>query len=608
MKKWLKDKKDITSKEAEEDTPSLPQKTVTKIAKPQQDRPRICLLDVNKEIVKTLIAQGFNCEEGTFGYLIDVPNKVNQEHTHICLLNNKFPDNLHEFDIVIIDLQHPTIKPYDSNDHTHIQAKGEKQIVFFSNYPETVFDPRGLSGNALKSDLEYLLEKKSILIIFAAENETITYQPYNQTSDGYHPLGPVSLSIYGFYGDIPDNRNLTGKDTHVVLDSNSEFRALLERHNQDAKYSITFTHPHYWEKGEQKKKENFLPLMEGRPDDVVAFAHFRGENITFVFPQIQKKETFLLDFFEKVLPGIVPDIFPFSTQFAWLSAHEYQLPNEANLFKEQEILREEFNSKMISLKERIDSNRQEFGFLHDLLKLSGPELVKAVEKYLKWIGFENVVNVDETMPELMEEDIRVENEKGLLVIEVKGIGGTSSDSECSQISKIRYRRLKERGKFDVSALYMVNHQRFLPPESRKNPPFSTPQIQDAYDDQRGLITTYDLFKLYFNILNGFISKEDARIALFQKGLVEFRPSKALQIPSPILKYGGTVIIFNADGLGDIFVEMDVLLEDSGRYQACKILEIQIDGKPVERTSSGVIGIKISEPAKKKTNLWIRSNQ
>jgi len=192
----------------------------------------------------------------------------------------------------------------------------------------------------------------------------------------------------------------------------------------------------------------------------------------------------------------------------------------------------------------------------------------------------------------------------LLVIEVKGIGGTSTDSECSQISKIKYRRSKERGAFDVFALYMVNHQRFLPPETRTNPPFNATQIADAENDERGLVTTYDLFNLYFNVIAGHISKDHARDALYETGLVRFRPSRATTIPSLLeIHPGGHVVVFNAEGI-DVEVGNSIILDHAGRYISAHVLEIQVDGTSVERAHTGEIGIKLSERVHKDTTLWL----
>jgi hypothetical protein len=335
----------------------------------------------------------------------------------------------------------------------------------------------------------------------------------------------------------------------------------------------------------------------------VSFAYRREKNFTFLFPQIERKEAFLVDLLERVLPGIMPEIFPFSTQFVWLGNQKYRLPNEEELLENRINLQAEYEERLKKINEQIDANRQEYGFLHDLLTQSGSALVKTVERLLRWLGFENIENIDETNPDLREEDLRIENERGMLVIEVKGIAGTSTDSECSQISKIKYRRSKERGKFDVFGLYIVNHQRYLPPKSRTNPPFNATQIADAQNDGRGLLTTWDLFNLYFNVVKGYITKDGARDAIYESGLVCFKPSGARLIPSPYERhYDGAVVVFRAEKL-PVSVGMSVIIDEGGRYRSAEILEIQVEGDGVESASEGEIGLKLSERVPKEAILW-----
>jgi len=70
----------------------------------------------------------------------------------------------------------------------------------------------------------------------------------------------------------------------------------------------------------------------------------------------------------------------------------------------------------------IKDNHQKYRFLHDLLTENDKELVKAVELYFRWLGFEDVVNCDEAHPD-EKKRIAVTLERGLLVVEVKGLGG-----------------------------------------------------------------------------------------------------------------------------------------------------------------------------------------
>ena len=568
------------------------------------DRPRICAIDLPDDCVEAIKSKGFIAFAGTLGPLVEVPNVV-RAPWHQCLPNSLFPPNLHEYDIVIIDLQNPRTVAYVEKDHTRTWTKGPKQFGWMSCLPATIFDPRALASKMLEPELSPLMHKESILVVFAAEYEDIEYQPIEIDQDGSMQLDPLTYSLYHFCPHLPPHGNLAGRDTTVVFQKPAELSSLLKQHNDETAYEIIFHHPTRWVDHTQVKDPTFIPLMEAGPDNIVAFAHVHENSLTLFFPHIRRKVEFLTDLLGTVLPDIKPSLFPHSTRFAWLQAAQYRLPNEESLLQQKAGLQAEYDARLSELDSQISANCQEYGFLHDLLKQSGAELVKTVENYLRWLGFDNVVNVDETYPDLKEEDLRIETERGLLVIEVKGIGRTSTDSECSQISKIRYRRLKERGTFDVFGLYLVNHQRYLPPDSRTNPPFNETQIEDARNDERGLLTTYDLFKLYFNVTKGFISEEDARNALFQNGLVRFQPSEAVRVPDPIqIHYKGDIIVFCADGLM-ARKGMSVILSDTDRWRSAKILEIQINKVTVEEADSGKVGIRLSEKVSKGTELWLR---
>ena len=191
----------------------------------------------------------------------------------------------------------------------------------------------------------------------------------------------------------------------------------------------------------------------------------------------------------------------------------------------------------------------------------------------------------------LEEDIQVELPDGLLIIECKGIGGTSTNSDCSQISKVKHRRRKERDKFDVYALYVVNHQRYLPPLKRQNPPFTKHQIQDARNDERGLLSTWQLFNLYSEIENKTITKEEARKLILEFGLVDFRPKGLIYVyePTELLKEG-TICIVNIDNIL-LCVNDELIVEKDGKFERVSIVDIQVNGSSVERASQGELGLK-----------------
>ncbi|BAU14158.1 hypothetical protein LEP3755_47030 [Leptolyngbya sp. NIES-3755] len=215
--------------------------------------------------------------------------------------------------------------------------------------------------------------------------------------------------------------------------------------------------------------------------------------------------------------------------------------------------------------------------------------------------------MDETHPEIKEEDLQIPLENGLLVVEIKGIGGTSKDSQCSQISKIKYRRAKERNSFDVFALYIVNHQRYVSPLERRNPPFSEQQINDAQLDERGLLTTYELFKLYNHVEERLVNKKDARLALLNFGLVQFKPSSSYLLGCPLeVHHKGQVAILYVSNV-TINKGASIIVCSEATWFRAEILEIQLNNQQLETVSEGEIGIRLSRSVLKTSELWLESS-
>lgn len=286
----------------------------------KQERPRVCLIDVDEGIAESLRSRSMNCFSGTLGSLVSVPNKGYESHqrTHDCLLNCRFPDNLHEYDIVVIDLQNKKTVEYDLDHHVRSQAKGHVQQAFRSTYPETLFDPRPAAAQALGNELQAFLSRETVCVIFAAENDLVMYYPVESTPTGIKQCDTIPLSLYGFYHDLPSIVPLKGTDTRVLIDTSSELGQLLRRHNASSKYETAFAHPMRWKEQQRVESDDFIPLMSAMSGEAISYVHKRQKNCTFVFPVITDKKAFLIDMMERVLPEWFPAMFPYSTRFIWL--------------------------------------------------------------------------------------------------------------------------------------------------------------------------------------------------------------------------------------------------------------------------------------------------
>jgi hypothetical protein len=573
----------------------------------KKEKPQICAIDLDQEIVEALQAKNLHCFNGTLGSSIKVPQYINKSY-HPCQENSDFPPNLHEYDIVIVDLEEREPIEYIESEHISSFLKGG--ILLSSKYPEPIFNPRPLASLFLRPQLEEFFTKETLTIVFCSADQISTYYPIKHTYTGVCEQKPIESSLYIFMKDLPKKQNKVGKNVVVVDDINKDFSIFLNKYKKKFIYKIVFQHPTQWLEDERKSilKKNFFPLLLNSSNEIVGFIDFSGVSVVLAFPQLyESKKEFLLELIDELLPGIFPKLFPYSEQFSWLKSDNYYLPNQTDIIARKTQLEDEYQAALSQIEKEFQENTAKYKFLHDLITETGEALVKSVEVFFAWLGFENIVNMDETNPKIREEDIQIDLGTGLLVIEVKGIGGTSTDSNCAQIGKIKNRRARDRNRFDVFGLYVVNHQRYLPPTERQNPPFNDQQIADAESDERGLLTTYEIFKLYSYIENGFITKEDARKSLSDYGLVKFKPSSSRQLGYPPLDihYKGEVVKLNTSIMVNKGASI-IVCNDEGWFRT-EIVEVRKDNKPVE-FASGEISINVSHKVLKTSELWLEDTK
>lgn len=580
--------------------------TIAELTNPiinMNERPRICCIDIKTDIVQSLIEEGYNIFNATLGKQIKIPNKNKHDKCNV-ILNYDFPDNIHEFDIFLIDLGNVNQINYIPEDHIRNNHTGKSADTLLCSYPETLFDPRPLSSSILNLRLAQIGERNHMILAFTAGDYEVEYETVRITEEGTDRQGVENHGIYSFTDYIPLSESKFGKEMSVC-DVRDDLKNLLTKYINKSLYHQTFHHPIKRVDEKEEPDEKYIPLVKNSSGDIVSIWEQRENSLNFYFPQINDKYNFLSEFLKNIAPDISPDLFPFSTTFTWKENIEYWLPNHKILIEEKEQIIKDYELRLFQQDKTINENKEKYAFLHEILTETGDVLVNATVEFLKWLGFCNAVNTDDLKlnGQVLEEDIQIEIEKGLIIIECKGIGGTSTDADCSQISKIKHRRCEQRNKFDVFALYLVNHQRYLPPLQRNNPPFNKIQIQDAINDARGLLTTWQLFNLYFEIENGIISKEEARNSLFKFGLIEFKPSNIVFIDEPLKFYKNSkVCIINIHGiqlkLGD-----EILIEKNGQFKKAIIEGIQADSKPINECSDGEFGINLNIPVNKNSKLW-----
>ncbi|MBQ7735249.1 MAG: hypothetical protein IJT61_04860 [Bacteroidales bacterium] len=559
----------------------------------KMNKTKICCLNIEQEICDEL-SENFDVYNGSLGKNVNVAQNNKIYSRTFLLPKYNFPPNIQEYEIFISDLANNKTIEYHENEHQKEKIVGCHDMYFFSQPPETLFNPIPFSCNKLEQLLREKNMQRPIINILFQHNKTVFEYTVVDKANPYLVNEKISCCNYSYTMNCT-NKALYGKEVQICDDKIAKI--LFEGLTDEIEYHQTFRHPTKWydDAEESIPDKNFLPLLKNKNGQIVSYMWISDYEIAFMLPQLKSKKTLLDRLFKEVLFQYFSEFFPEIETISWKNKTQYYLPKQQELENKKQDITKKYNEDIAKIEEVIEENSKKHAFLHDILTGTGDILVESIIEYLKWLGFEHAIEKDKTAANgLLEEDIQVDLEdNSLLIIEVKGINGTSKDSECSQISKIRHRRCKERKSFDVFALYIANNERNIEPLKRTIPPFNNNQIQDAINDDRGLMYTWQLFNLFFNVENGFISKEEARNCFLQTGLVDFTPTLK-ELGKPYKFYQNHTVICVELYNNTIHVGDTLAYEKDGRYYPITIIEIQQNEKPVIEVSDGKVGIKVDE--------------
>lgn len=548
------------------------------------EKTKICCFDVDEDI-KEYLSREHEVFSGSFGTRISMPEK--RISSSIIRPNYQFPLNMHEYDLFVLDMKERPTKKYYQEDYVSHKKETISDRHLLSRTSIDIFNPIPYGALHFYRKIREKRDKCPIIIVFQSEEVYRTYY----WSDGEKE----TRSNYDFC-IMPTMNNIRG--SQVALMENEASEILFKNYMDEVEYFCAY----------DCSKKGYIPLLKNRNGECVSYIHLMEDALVIMLPQMKHKAAFVKHLFENYLYERFSEYFPYVEEKSWIHHAEYMLPNENALREELEKMKKEYEDKKAAIENQIEENKSKYSFLHAMLTATGAELVRAVIEYLKWLGFENVIDNDAITAGDNEEDIKVDlGDKGLLIMEVKGIHGTSKDSECSQIDKIRHRRERERKAFDVHALYVVNHQRGVEPIKRTNPPFLPKQISDAEDDERGLVTTWQLYNLYFDIERGVIDKDDAREAMMQFGLVSFVPRGAVKIGVPYRYCENNVICVELNGQ-NVSVGDEIYAYDGQNWYKTEILSIQEDHQDLVSAATGRIGVGLSDMLPKNQEVYVKCRE
>lgn len=252
--------------------------------------------------------------------------------------------------------------------------------------------------------------------------------------------------------------------------------------------------------------------------------------LIFVFPQLNRRAELAIDLMENVLPRLRPRLFPHAEGSRWTRRAEYELPQVAILRTEIARLEEETRARIGELEEKIQAERTEYSYLHDLITCTGEELVQAVARTLKALGFNDVQDVDAEAKAKgdsgnLREDLRIMDAPIPVLVEIKGIAGFPKEASSLQVAKYLIPRMREWDTTKLHGLAIVNHQRGLPALDRENEHVFQPDVVSNAEEQGfGLLTTWDLFRLARGFLTHGWNHDDVADLFVTSGRVRPIPA------------------------------------------------------------------------------------
>ena len=553
--------------------------------------PKISLFNTDESIKETLSKEYSNIKSHKLnGRVFFKDEFIGYRRNHDTKYD--IPGDLHESDIIIIDTLPPKDRIYTS----------KTVRLRFDSLPHDI-DIMPVDIKLINDHLNSN-QKKRIVIVFCeqfSEEEYKIYFPENKESDHF-----ISHTFY-----IGENNRPIFREGSRYKTAQSQPDPILDciiKHADKLTYKVVF------DKDFMNPSSRIYLLNES--DEVISFSTYSNNSFLIFLPSLADKENFLFELLSRVLPSISEfhELFPNNTSFSWLDEPSYLSAEELNIIhktKELELNylkeKESLSTELLSIKDR-----QENIFLKNLLKETDDQLVYAVEWFLKYIGFENIERPDENIKQgdVFEEDLRINDENETYLIEIKGIGGTSTDAQCSQISKIVNRKRKQNTGRKYIGIYIVNHQRFKAPLSRILPPFNEKQIEDAEIAYRGMTYTFELFNVYHMIEQKILSKEQVRTAFLEDGLLNFR-KPLIPLPRPHIFPKPEVYSFDIGENSNLEIKKGdciVLVDDNSHWHKVAIVELQVDKTSVERANKGKVGIKTSGFFEKAKDYYLLPNQ
>lgn len=554
---------------------------------PKYHKPKILLIDVDNCCAEVLRDAGYNVVVGTFGTPYSV--KRSNELHYVSLSSLHLP-NYEEQEIVIANILEPEPASSPPTD-----TPGEGVAVFWQAGTTGLIDPRPLAMSIVREDFDKILKHDGIFIVFATYRKEITYYY------GTYPLGyrndQKKCSNWDFLTELMGINVEYHNGCEITFEPKlRKLTPIFSRAQEGAEYYCTLS-PGY------RQRDYWIPLAKNKYGEDVAGILFSKDRkgCIIILPQMPAAHQFIVQLLEDWCSQWNPALFPCLESNRWVHWPEYEIPRVVELQKEIEKVRAEAEEKVKKLQAEIEILQKENADWYTLLQGTGDELVQAVIRSLKRLGFQKIVDVDseaerEGKKSERREDIQIHDRSPVLIIDVKGVQGHPDDDESRQAEKHAYMRMKEWNRTDVQPLTIINHQRHLPPHDRDKKAYRDKIIEYAKQTGLGLMTTWDLFRLLQNAERLDWPPEVVQPVFYRVGRIEPIPEHYKEIGRIVKMWKHAFGIIPTD---PISIGNRLAIEIDDTFLEFNIESLQVDNKTVQTAPAGSnCGVKFHNDSKK----------
>ena len=576
-------------------------------SKTKYKKPKILLVDMPKDTFEALQEKGLNVRKGTLGTPYEVEKTSNMRPVAYC---GDLP-NYTEQEIIILDFCIDETDFLKKPQSCNTRPPDEEQI--WAKCSNGYIDPRPISSHKVQEGFNRILENGGVFIIFADEPIRMGFvsgYEYKERLKTYFSSKEIYIDIWDLLGILKDFKPKRKCGNEISLCEDSELKKypfqslqkLLMQHLDSAEYNCVFT---------QYYQKEWLQLCKNKFNECTGMIRISQNNggLIFILPQIRDKTAFITEMLINVLPEMTPSLFPDFEKVKWIHFPEYELPQIIELQEKKQRLQAETDKRILELDTKIEEERLENGWLHHLLSGTNSQLVEAVKKALRFLGFENVIDVDEERDregKSRREDLQIrEDNYPVLILDVKGISGTPKDEDVEQANKHAVLRMREWKDSTVRGLSIMNYERHIPPLERNNNPFRREVLELAKELQFGLLTTWDLYRLVKNKTKNTWMPEYIKPLFYQHGRVEVLPCHyeflgRITHVYPQKKAFGIDLHENSLVIGDrIAIQFPI------EFEEFTIESMRVNDKPVDKADSGdPVGIQWTSDKVLKEGLFV----